>query len=144
MRGATFSIANKTRGIPARLPFKKMKEEVLGASYDLSLVLLTPREARAVTLRTKNKDKASNVLAFPLTKTSGEIFLCPSTAKKEAPLFGMPERDFLGYLFIHGLLHIKGHLHGATMEKAEQKLLARFNLCKRSSPASTSAPTKSK
>ncbi len=121
-----------------------MKETVLGAKYDLSLVLLTPSEARKITKKTKNKDKASNVLAFPLTKTSGEIFLCPATAKKEAPLFGMPEKDFLGYLFIHGLLHIKGHAHGATMERAEQKLLVRFNLCKRLSPASILAPTRSR
>ena len=144
MKAATFSIANKTRGLIPRLPFKAMKEAVLGTSYDLSFALLTPKEATLVTKRTKNKDKASNVLAFPLSKTSGEIFICPSTATKEAPLFGMPPQDFIGYLFIHGLLHLKGHEHGGTMERAEQKLLARFNLCKRLSPESMSAPTKSR
>lgn len=124
------------------MPFKKIKEKVLGKEYDLSLVFLTPKEARELTRRTKNKDKASNVLSFPLTRTSGEIFICPSTAKKEAPSFNMPEREFIGYLFIHGLLHITGLDHSGTMERAEQKLLKHFNLCKRLSPESTSAPTK--
>ncbi len=137
-----FSLTNKTRGIPARLPFKKMKEKVLGKEYDLSFVLLTAREATALTKKTKHKDKASNVLAFPLSKTSGEIFICPATARIQAPDFGMSTRDFIGYLFIHGLLHIKGHLHGATMESAEQQLLTHFHLCKESSRESTSARTK--
>ncbi len=79
---------------------------------------------RAITLQTKHKDKVSNVLSFPLSKHSGEILICPRAA---APYT-------IGYLFIHGLLHLKGHKHGATMERIEQTVLKRFKLCKKSSP----------
>jgi probable rRNA maturation factor len=111
--------------------FENIKEDVLGKRYDLSLAFLSPAEMKKITFRTKGKRKASNVLAFPLSKTSGEILICPDTAKKEAKDFHMNQREFLAYLFIHGLLHLKGHAHSATMESAEQKLLTRFQICKK-------------
>lgn len=126
------------------MPFKALKEHVLGKEYDLSFTLLTPKEAREITLRSKNKDKASNVLAFPLSKKSGEIFICPATARIQAPDFEMNAQEFIAYLFIHGLLHLTGLDHGGTMERAEQRVCSHFNLCKKSLPESTSGPTKSR
>lgn len=126
------------------MPFKALKEHVLGKDYDLSFTLLTPKEARDITKRSKNKDKASNVLAFPLSKHSGEMFICPATARIQAPDFDMRTQEFIAYLFIHGLLHLTGLDHGGTMERAEQKVLSRFNICKKSLPESTSGPTKSR
>lgn len=117
-----------------RTPFKKIKNEVLGNEYDLSVAFLSAHEMREVTLRTKKKDHVSNVLSFPLSKTSGEILLCRRAA---APYT-------IGYLFIHGLLHLKGYKHSATMDSAEKRLLARFTICKKSSPESTSARTRSR
>lgn len=81
-----------------------------------------------VTLKTKKKDKASNVLAFPLSRASGEILICKATAKKEAKLYSMTQEVFVNYLFIHGLLHLKGLKHGATMEHEERRIMRRFNL----------------
>jgi ssRNA-specific RNase YbeY (16S rRNA maturation enzyme) len=134
MAGDTFSIINRTRSTIPPVPFKKIKETVLGKKHELSLVFVGPTESRAITKKTKRKDKVSNVLAFPLSKSVGEIIICPS---------GKGEYT-LGYLFIHGLLHIKGHEHSDTMDDAEERLLARFNLCKKSSQESMSARTKSK
>ena len=98
--------------------FTKIKNAVLGKRYDLSVAFLSPKEMRAVTRRTKKLDKVSNVLSFPLSKTSGEILIC----KKAAAPYTLP------YLFIHGLLHLKGFKHSARMEGAEQELLQRFSL----------------
>ena len=101
---------------------KKIKDLVLGKNYDLSVAFLSPQKMRAVTLRTKKKNKVSNVLAFPLSKTSGEILLCRAAAKP----YTIP------YLFIHGLLHLKGLRHSATMERKEQELLLLFGYAKNS------------
>jgi ssRNA-specific RNase YbeY (16S rRNA maturation enzyme) len=101
-----------------RIPFKRIAADVLGPDYDLSVAFLSGKEMRAVTLRTKGKDKISNVLSFPLSKNSGEILLCRSAA---APYS-------IGYLFIHGLFHLKGLRHGATMEREERRVLKRFGL----------------
>lgn len=108
--------------------FEKIKQNILGKRYDLSVAFLSPTEMRAVTRRTKKKNKASNVLAFPLSKTSGEILICKETAKKEAPLYNMSERNFVVYLFIHGLLHLQGHTHGCTMESEERRIMKKFGL----------------
>lgn len=83
---------------------------------------------RAVAFKTKGKRVASNVLAFPLSKTSGEILLCRETARKEAPLFGMSERTFIAFLFIHACLHLKGYRHGGTMEREERRIMKKFDL----------------
>ncbi len=91
---------------------------MLGKEYDLSLAFLSAKEMRAVTIRTKGVDKVSNILSFPLSKTTGEILICRSAAKP----FTVP------YLFIHGLYHLKGFKHGATMEREERKTLERFEL----------------
>lgn len=98
--------------------FNELKEIVLGPDYDLSVAFLLPAEMRKVTKQTKNVDKVSNVLSFPLSKTSGEILIC----RKAAAPYTVP------YLFIHGLFHLKGLKHGARMESAELKLLKRFSL----------------
>lgn len=101
-----------------RIPYKKIKDDVLGKQYDLSLAFLSAREMRTVTMRSKGVDKVSNVLSFPLSKASGEILIC----RRAAPPFTV------GYLFIHGLFHLKGMRHGATMEREERKTLQRFGL----------------
>lgn len=103
-----------------------LKEHVLGKKYDLSVAFLSPKEMREVTRKTKKKDKVSNVLAFPLSKTSGEIVLCPAVAKKESKAYGMTEPVFVAYLFIHALLHLKGMRHGATMEHEERRIMKKF------------------
>lgn len=97
---------------------KKIKNAVLGRGYDLSVAFLSPAEMRKVTLRTKKKNHVSNVLSFPLSKTSGEILICRAAAKPYS----------VGFLFIHGALHLKGLRHGCIMEREEDRLLKRFGL----------------
>jgi ssRNA-specific RNase YbeY (16S rRNA maturation enzyme) len=121
--------------MPAK--FAKIKKEVLGEAYDLSFAFVTPVKMRQAMKYKKlapnelSKTKTSNVLSFPLTKHSGEILICKSAAKPYT----------VEYLFIHGLLHIKGLKHSDTMERAEDKLLKKFS-CKKLSPGSMSAATK--
>lgn len=98
--------------------FIKLKEHVLGKRYDLSLAFLPPKEMRAVTKRTKKTDHISNVLSFPLSARSGEILICKQAAKPYT----------VEYLFIHGLLHLKGMRHGATMEHEERRIVKKFGL----------------
>lgn len=124
----TLSIRNQTRGTLPRLPFGRIKDAVLGKKFEVSLAFLTPSQSRAITKKTKGKNKPSNVLSFALSEHSGEVLICPSTAAAEAASFGMTKRAFLGYLFIHGLFHIKGLQHGGTMEREERRIMKRFGL----------------
>jgi rRNA maturation RNase YbeY len=121
------AIANLTRTpiVGSRLVFSKIAAQVL-PGWDISLVFVG--EARALSLNKKLRGKTyvPNVLSYALSDASGEIVICPREAKRQAPSYGMTERTFIVYLFIHGILHLKGWVHSAKMEKCEQALLARF------------------
>lgn len=108
-----FSITNQTKRAVPKAPFEKLKDKVLGKSYELSLVFVGDKLSHKLNFLYRGKDKPTNVLSFPLSKSSGEIFIDLSF-KEHSVIF----------LFIHGLLHLKGMQHGATMEREEKKLLA--------------------
>lgn len=129
----TFSVSITTKtdlrkSIASRSVFKKIKEIILGKKYELSLVFIDSKEAKRLNKQYRNKTYTPNVLSFPLTKNSGEIFIDPITAKKEALKFGRNEKNHVTALFIHALLHLKGYRHGSRMEKAEQKVRTNFNI----------------
>ena len=115
---------------PARLPagrfsipFTNLKNSVLGRDFELSLVFVDNIFSKRLNRTYRGKNKSADVLSFPLSKKSGEIFIDLITAKKEMGKFQMPYRKFVTFLFIHGLLHLKGMKHGITMERREKKLL---------------------
>lgn len=108
---------------PFSIPFTLLKDKILSKGYDLSLVFVDSYFSRKLNATYRGHDKPANILSFPLTKNSGEIFIDLMVAKKEAPTFEMTFEKFVKYLFIHGCLHLKGMRHGVTMDKAEKKLL---------------------
>ena len=127
----SFSIQNTVKGKLPRLPFLLMKEKVLGKDYELSLVFVGPTKIRNLNRVYRNKDKVTDILSFPLTKNSGEIFICLRDAKSKAkkiPRRTKNEKDYLGFLFIHGLLHLKGLDHGSRMEREEKTISSFFGI----------------
>lgn len=122
-----FTLASNTQNIPKH-PYGEMKEKMLGKNYDLTLAFVGPKQAQALNVQYRKKDYVPNVLSFPLTKDTGEVYICLSVAKKEYRKFEMTYEGYIGYLFIHGLLHLKGLDHGAVMEKEEQKYCKRYNV----------------
>ncbi len=123
-----FSLLNTTKSnVPiSPLLFARIKNHVLGTDYELSLVFVTPKKSHALNLAHRGKDKPTNILSFPLDAKAGEIFICPSYAKKEAKNFERTYPNYLAFLFIHGLVHLKGLDHGSTMEKIETSVRKRF------------------
>lgn len=117
------SIQNKTRQTPPKVKFDLIKRQILGDKYELSLVFCGGALSRRLNRTLRGKDRATNVLSFPLSKTSGEIFIDLSKARQELKKFDMNLPKFVAYLFIHGSLHLKGMSHGDKMEKLEHKIL---------------------
>ena len=105
-----------------------MKEVALGKNYSLSVVFLNARLSRKLNRQYRGKNKPTDILSFPLGKKSGEIFICPSESKTEAKKFERTFKNFLGFLFIHGLVHLKGFDHGSRMERLERKYRAKFRI----------------
>lgn len=119
---------NKTKETEFLIPFSKIKNACLGKQYELSLVFIDNKLSRQLNKTYRKKDKPTNILSFPLSKDSGEIFIDLVQAKKETKNFGQTFPNFIAFLFIHGLLHLKGMQHGSTMEKAESKLRKKFKI----------------
>lgn len=122
----TLSVVSSKRHRIPHVPFLRMTKTILGAEYELSLVFVEPGKMQVLN-RYRGKDTPTDILSFPLSETSGEIFLCMKEIEKKAPHFDMTTREYLGYVFIHGLLHLEGYDHGRTMSRLERKFSRAFH-----------------
>ena len=119
------TITNNTKGKLPSLPFLAIKDDILGKKYSLSIAFIGEKKSKEINNKYRNKNRATNILSFCLEKNKGEILLCPNVVKRESK---NPEKNFdknypelLGFLVIHGMLHLKGMQHSSTMEEAEEK-----------------------
>ena len=103
------------------MEFEKIKQDILGKKYSLSVAFVGEKKSREINKKYRNIDKPTNVLSFALRKNEGEIILCKSLIRKELKKFGRTFPQLLGYLVIHGMLHLKGMRHSSRMEEAEQR-----------------------
>ncbi len=113
------AVNNRTKYPIPQAVFKKAATLVLGEKYELSLVVCGDALSRSLNKKHRGKDKVANILSFPLSRQSGEIFLNPVAAAREAANFGRSTREHTIALFIHGLLHLKNLDHGNLMDKKE-------------------------
>lgn len=120
-------IRTTKKGLPAgQAFFVKIAKAILGSKYELSLVLVGDKKARALNQKYRQKNYVPNILSFPIDKAAGEIFINPNRVEKERAEFEKTYRQFFIFLFIHGCLHLKGFDHGPQMEKEEEKYLKKF------------------
>ncbi len=124
----SITITSSARKYPKKLPYQDIANAILGAKYDVSLVFVGAKRASDLNKIYRNKTYTPNVLSFELDETHGEVFIAPVVAKKEASKFSLTYTGYIGYLFIHACLHLKGLPPGDEMDKLEQKYLKKFNL----------------
>ncbi|MES2216518.1 MAG: rRNA maturation RNase YbeY [Patescibacteria group bacterium] len=123
-----FTLINKTKATLPRVAFSVIKKAALGDKYKLSVTFVPPAHIKKLNLIYRNKNEATDILSFPLSKNEGEIYISPSEARKEAKKFDRPYANFMAFLFIHGCTHLKGYDHGSTMERVEVKLRKKFKV----------------
>ncbi len=128
VEGKTVEISNQTKGKLPRLPFVPLKNAILGKRYILSIVFATPKISKELNNRYRGKNHPTNILSFNIAKNEGEIILEPKKIKTEYKDFGLTYEEFLKYLLIHGMLHLKGMDHSSTMDKAEKRFLQKFGI----------------
>jgi rRNA maturation RNase YbeY len=134
---STVDIRNFTRSTPSRgVPFGKIASTLL-PGWEISLVFAGEVRAQTLNKVLRRKDYVPNVLSYVSGKKSGEIIICPSVARRQAPEYGLSTKEFIAYLFIHGLFHLKGQAHGATMERYERAAMSRFGFKEPSSNGTT-------
>jgi probable rRNA maturation factor len=83
------------------------------ARKELVLVFVNSTEMRRMNRQYREKDYATDVLSFhPVEPTSlGELVLCLPTIRSQAKRSGLSERGELGYMIVHGVLHLLGYDH---------------------------------
>jgi probable rRNA maturation factor len=123
----TLSITSTVKKYPTH-DYQSIKNTILGKKYNLSLVFIGTQKAANLNEQYRKKTYSPNVLSFPLDEHTGEIFICPRVAQTQAAKYNLSTDGYVGFLFIHGLLHLKGHDHSDTMDKQEQKYLKLFNI----------------
>jgi len=126
----TFSISSTVKSAP-RIDgalFTRIKEKVMGKNYELSLVFIGKTRAQRLNNTYRQKNYATDILSFPLDEESGEIFIYCPKAKIKAKEFGRTFENYLVFIFIHGLFHLKGHDHGIIMENKEASIRTLFNI----------------
>ena len=106
----------------------KYKNAVLGRRFELSFSTATPAKMKKLNTAYRHIAKATDILSFPLSKTSGEIVICMNEVKSHAKAFGMTPEKYLPYLVIHGMIHLKGHDHGRIMDELEKKFCRRLRI----------------
>mgnify|MGYP000864512842 CR=1 FL=1 len=123
-----FNLVNTTKAKLPSLAFGSMKTAVLGEDYDLSVVIVGKNEIRKLNKIHRDIDKPTDILSFPLSEKTGEIYINLDMTKLEAKKFDREYENFLGFLFIHGLVHLKGYDHGSTMESIEIQFRKQFGI----------------
>lgn len=121
-------VKRMTKGKLPSLPFVRIKDEILGKGYELSITFVQKNFIEELSNQFKGDKSHKNILSFPLTKNSGEIILNLETIRKEAKNFDKKYMEYLGFLVIHGMLHLKGHVHSSKMEAEEKKFVKMFHL----------------
>lgn len=81
----------------------------------VSITFLGPEAMRQLNSEHKGHDTPTDVLSFALPQpdggVAGDIYICRFVAAREARSRGIPVRQELVRLVVHGLLHTLGHDH---------------------------------
>jgi probable rRNA maturation factor len=94
----------------------------------ISLSLVNNSQIRKLNKRFCKKDKATDVLSFPLTLVPtndkfpfelGEIIISAEKAVQQAKMYGHSVERELAFLFVHGCLHILGFDHKTKKEEKD-------------------------
>jgi probable rRNA maturation factor len=89
-----------------------------------SVTFMGQGRMRALNRRTFGRDRVTDVIAFELPLVDGaggDVYLCPSAACASAAALGVPLREEVVRLLVHGTLHALGYDHpedGRRLESA--------------------------
>jgi probable rRNA maturation factor len=116
-------------------------------TVEISVTLSGDEQVRALNARWRGKDKATNVLSFPMVDERdlananvaeaelllGDLILARGVCEAEAADKGVSVEDHATHLVVHGTLHLLGYDHqhdgdAADMEAREVRALARLGI----------------
>ncbi len=112
------------------------------ADSEVSVKFTSDAEVRALNAAWRGKDRATNVLSFPMAEEAelaaaqllGDIVLAQGVCAAEAGDKGVPIETHAAHLVVHGTLHLLGYDHETSeadaeeMEAVERRALASIGI----------------
>lgn len=90
------------------------------AKRELVVVFMDRAEMKRLNHQYRQKDYATDVLSFESVEPGvvGELVLCWPVIKEQSRRTGLGERGELGYMMLHGVLHLLGYDHEEKSDEA--------------------------
>lgn len=116
------------------LTFAKSQEKI-EEDAELSVTFVDKEEIQQINRDYRNKDKVTDVISFALEEDEpeiegldiprvlGDIVICADVAKEQAEQYGHSFERELGFLALHGFLHLLGYDH--MNEEDEKEMFGR-------------------
>jgi probable rRNA maturation factor len=135
-------IQNRQKRIPLNLKKIRRAAHTILAELglldaELSLLLVDDARIQDLNRRYLNRDKPTNVLAFPMREGEfstlhphllGDLVISVETAKRQSNRFGLSKMEMVILLMIHGILHLIGYEHEGTRKGAQEMTLKQKEL----------------
>jgi probable rRNA maturation factor len=110
-------------------------QSAVGLKGEVTVLLTTDKGIRGLNRRFRKKNKATDVLSFPVDDprfgSAGDLAISVNTAMRQAEVHGHRLSTELRVLMLHGLLHLAGMDHETDegqMSRKEQRLRTRLKL----------------
>jgi len=103
--------------VPARLLEGAVRHALAAerrSDVEVSIALLGDEQMRELNRRYLDRDGTTDVIAFGLGEGDelvGDVYIGVDQARRQAEELGLPFREELARLAIHGVLHVLGHDH---------------------------------
>jgi len=144
------------RGIAIKLIIETEINEILKSPkcklLNLDITLVNDRQIKAINCKFRNKNKATDILSFPMINCEeikniglkhllkkqeniflGDIVICLETIRKDTIKSGKGFKNHLYHLLLHSILHLIGYDHinykdAKKMEDVEISILRKFGI----------------
>jgi probable rRNA maturation factor len=132
------AVVGRKAALPVRATlqrFLRLAQAAVKLRGEVTVLLTTDAGIRSLNRRFRGKNKATDVLSFPVEDASygeaGDLAISVETAARQAAEHGHSLGTEMKVLMLHGLLHLSGHDHEADsgeMARLEARLRARLKL----------------
>ncbi len=106
----------------------------LSPNTEVSVLFCDDAFIQTLNRKWRGIDKPTNVLSFPAGMGAaaagllGDVVIAFETAAKEAAAAGIPLREHVAHLLVHGFLHLAGHDHVETQDAEAMEMIERAAL----------------
>ncbi len=89
----------------------------------MEIILVDLKTMQQINKQYRGQDKPTDVLSFnndaPRSRSLGDVFIAVEQAERQAATHGHSLEREIGFLAVHGYLHLKGHSHDTAADEQQ-------------------------